>query len=137
MSINTTTHNADGGVLTVVLLSSLTPSTGNLTSASRVASYMNNRTMGSSNSVCHVQLCDCGSFDGPEAFSRFVSGFVGRVVVIAVHLFRAGKLCVHDSFSWPLALIIGGTDVNENVFDETKVRKHSCVACCFITDYRC
>lgn len=109
----------------VVILSSLTGGTGNLTTAQRIADFVREGQRRD------VRLRDCADFASPEELDTYLDG-VGATLVIGVHMYRAGKLFSQR----PRAriLILGGTDINENVRDAAKAWWFARMCSCCRTD---
>ncbi len=106
---------------TVVIVSSLTVGTGNLTTAQRIAGFLSSSTSAGRAARRVVLLRDCTEFNSAEELDTFLDD-VRATAVIGVHLYRAGRLfSPRGTLCRARALILGGTDVNENVHDAEKV----------------
>lgn len=81
-------------------------------------------------------MMDCNAFEDSNAFEKAV-GFVEgtkKVRFVGVHLFRSGRL-LWNYPSDAVTLIVGGTDVNENVNSPEKLhvmRKVCRFFCCLV-----
>jgi hypothetical protein len=87
----------------VLLVSSLTPSTGNTVSTHRLAGHL--RSAG-----YEVQLVDANATCAAEVDALVAA--TRAVAVIGVHAYRSGRHLLHCAA--PVVLLLSGTDVNEN-----------------------
>ncbi|KAF7199823.1 glycosyltransferase 1 domain-containing protein 1 [Nothobranchius furzeri] len=95
----------------LLFLAPLSPQTGNHTTADRIRSHIE-----SAGHTC--ELRDAGEFQSPADVANLVSQDPPFEGVLAIHLFKAGRLLLDVQI--PFGLIFGGTDINEDVKDEQK-----------------
>lgn len=92
----------------VLVLSSLTSNTGNLTTARRIGDYVSHHGL-------NPILLDCNAFQDADDFAERTRTYHASCLV-GIHLYRAGRLVLSDQLAHlPMAFVLGGTDVNEFV----------------------
>ena len=97
----------------VVLAASLTPGTGNETTARRIAHHLE------SSRRVKVFPVECKEV---EQCKKLVKSLKADLF-LGIHLYRSGRLIAEDTWCLKSILVVGGTDVNENIRDEEKVRE--------------
>ncbi|XP_036953035.1 glycosyltransferase 1 domain-containing protein 1 [Acanthopagrus latus] len=95
----------------LLFLACLSPQTGNHTTAERIRSHIE-----SAGHTC--ELRDAAEFQSPAEVAGLVSRNPPFEGVLAIHLFRAGRLLL--GIQVPFGIIFGGTDINEDVKVEHK-----------------
>ncbi|XP_073322980.1 glycosyltransferase 1 domain-containing protein 1 isoform X2 [Pagrus major] len=95
----------------LLFLACLSPQTGNHTTAERIRSHIE-----SAGHTC--ELRDAAEFQSPAEVAGLVSRNPPFEGVLAIHLFRAGRLLL--DIQVPFGVIFGGTDINEDVKVEQK-----------------
>jgi len=95
----------------LMILSSMTPATGNCTTARRLQSIASSLGW---RSIC----CDVGDFEDSSALRAFVDEHA-ITAVLGVHAYRAGKLLLEQDC--PYGIVLGGTDVNVMANDPLKL----------------
>ncbi|XP_051888067.1 glycosyltransferase 1 domain-containing protein 1 isoform X3 [Pristis pectinata] len=94
----------------LLFLASLSPCSGNRTTARRICEYIE----------CSGHLCmlrDIGDFKSSSQVADLISEKKFDAVLI-IHLYKAGRLLLDSSV--PYGAIFGGTDINEDVKDAKK-----------------
>ncbi|XP_055511651.1 glycosyltransferase 1 domain-containing protein 1 isoform X2 [Leucoraja erinacea] len=94
----------------LLFLASLTPWTGNRTTARRISEYIE-----SSGHVCILE--DIGDFTSSSEVADFISEKQFDAVLI-IHLYKGGRLLLDSDV--PYGVIFGGTDINEDIRDAKK-----------------
>ncbi|XP_034451174.1 glycosyltransferase 1 domain-containing protein 1 isoform X1 [Hippoglossus hippoglossus] len=90
----------------LLFLASLSPQTGNHTTAERIRSYIE-----SAGHTC--ELRDPAEFQSPAEVTNLVSQNPPFEAALALHLFRAARLLL--DIQVPFGVVFGGTDINEDV----------------------
>lgn len=98
-------ETAGGAPSGVVVLASLTPSTGNRVTADRIAAALGATTLSVTSAA------------DPAALGAAL-GARGARLVVGVHAYRAGRLLLGCGV--PFVLVLGGTDMNVHLHEETK-----------------
>ncbi|XP_059193168.1 glycosyltransferase 1 domain-containing protein 1 [Centropristis striata] len=96
----------------ILFLACLSPKTGNHTTAERIRSHIE-----SAGHTC--ELRDAAEFQSPAEVANLISQNPPFEAVLAIHLFKAGKLLL--DIQVPFGVIFGGTDINEDVKVEQKL----------------
>ncbi|XP_078083171.1 glycosyltransferase 1 domain-containing protein 1 [Mustelus asterias] len=95
----------------LLFLASLSPPTGNKTTARRISGYIQT----SGDHVCILR--DIADFKSSSQVSDLISEEKFEAVLI-IHLYKGGKLLLDSGV--PYGVIFGGTDINEDIKDEKK-----------------
>ncbi|XP_035020968.2 glycosyltransferase 1 domain-containing protein 1 isoform X2 [Hippoglossus stenolepis] len=90
----------------LLFLASLSPQTGNHTTAERIRSYIE-----SAGHTC--ELRDPAEFQSPAEVTNLVSQNPPFEAALALHLFKAARLLL--DIQVPFGVVFGGTDINEDV----------------------
>ena len=96
-----------GGGGTLLILSSMTPATGNATTALRFAAMARQHGW-------QVECADVGEVQDASEL-RAILHRLHVTAVLGVHAFRAGRLLLQCKQDMPYAIVLGGTDVNVRV----------------------
>ena len=98
----------DAAAAHAMLLSSLTPHTGNAVTSARIAAAL---------PVAHVTSVDVASVRTPQELAPHLAS-CGASVVVGVHAYRAGRALLGCRV--PYVLVLGGTDINEHLHEDSK-----------------
>ncbi|XP_062890663.1 glycosyltransferase 1 domain-containing protein 1 [Mobula hypostoma] len=94
----------------LLFLASLSPRTGNMTTARRICDYIQE-----GGHLCALR--DIGDFKSSSQVADLISEDKFNAVLI-IHLYKAGRLILDSSV--PYGAIFGGTDINEDIKDAKK-----------------
>ena len=95
----------------VAIASSLTPGTGNETTAKRIGEFLN--------SLYEVSVVDSNKYESSEDFLARAEPFD---LFLGVHLLRSA-LNISDTWEKPSLFVLGGTDINEAVLNSAKLER--------------
>jgi hypothetical protein len=102
----------------ILFISSLLQGSGNYTTSNRLANYLKD-TFIHQDSI--ITLYDCETNINDNNNKEILDKYLLECdIVILLHAFRSGKLLPND-FSKPIFLILGGTDINNDLKDNFKL----------------